>query len=89
MTKNANIDWYGCSAYGIRFDRRSRFSFHGDGFVQNVLIFSVDMRSSAHIDNKKQDILAIGKGPTRALEHTLTSEKWTQLVLRYQKRSFA
>ena len=47
------------------------------------------MRSSAHIDNKKQDILAIGKGPTRALEHTLTSEKWTQLVLRYQKRSFA
>ena len=33
------------------------------------------MSSSAHIDNKKKDILIIGKGPTQRLEHTLTAEK--------------
>ena len=33
------------------------------------------MSSSAHIDNKKKDILVLGKGPTQGLEHTLTSEK--------------
>ena len=33
------------------------------------------MSSSAHIDNKKKDILALGKGTTQALEHTLTAEK--------------
>ena len=33
------------------------------------------MSSSPHIDNKKKDILVLGKGPTRGLEHTLTAEK--------------
>ena len=33
------------------------------------------MSSSAHIDNKKKDILVLGKGPTQRLEHILTAEK--------------
>ena len=33
------------------------------------------MSSSAHIDNKKKDILLPGKGPTQGLKHTLTAEK--------------
>ena len=53
-TKNADIDKYGYSGYGIGFDRKSGFSFPGGvGFGQNVIIFGVDMSSSAHIDNKK------------------------------------
>ena len=75
MTKNVNIDRYGYSGYGIGFDRKGSFSFPGGGFGQNVLIFGVDMSSSAHIDNKKKDILVLGKGPTQGLEHTLTAEK--------------
>ena len=53
LTKNADIDKYGYSGYGIGFDRRSRLSFPGGGFGQNLLIFGADMSSSAHIDNKK------------------------------------
>ena len=75
LTKNADLDKYGYSGYGIGFDRRSSFSFPGGGFGQNILIFGVDMSSSAHIDNKKKDILVLGKGPTQGLEHTLTAEK--------------
>ena len=33
------------------------------------------MSSSVHIDNKKKDILVLGKGPTQRLEYTLTAEK--------------
>ena len=33
------------------------------------------MSSSAHIDNKENNILVLGKGPTQGLEHTLTAEK--------------
>ena len=33
------------------------------------------MSSSAHIDNKKKDILVLGKRPTTGSEHTLTAEK--------------
>ena len=64
LTKTAYIDKYGYSGYGIGFDRRSSFSFPGGGFGQNLLIFGVDMSSSAHIDNNKKDILVLGKGPT-------------------------
>ena len=45
------------------------------GFGRNFLIFGVDMSSSAQIDNKEKDILVLGKGPSRGLEHTLTAEK--------------
>ena len=54
LTKNADIDKYGYSSYGIGFDRRERFSFPGGGFGQNVLILGVDMSFSAHIDNKNK-----------------------------------
>ena len=54
LTKNADIDKYGYSGYGIGFDRRGSFSFPGGGYGQNLLIFEIDMRFSAHIDNKKK-----------------------------------
>ena len=80
-TKNADIDKYGYSVYGTGFDRRSSFSFPGGGFSQNVLIFGTDMSSSAHIDNKKSDILVFGKGPSQGLEHTITAKKMYSLIL--------
>ena len=75
LTKNADIEKYGYSGYGIGFDRRGSFSFPGGGFGQNVLIFGADMSSSVHVNNKKKDILILGKGPTQGLEYTLTAEK--------------
>ena len=75
LTKNADIEKYWYSGYGIGFDRRSSFSFPVGGFGQNVLTFGADMSSSAHIDNKKKNILVLGKGPTQGLKHTLTAEK--------------
>ena len=75
LTKNADIDKYGYSGYGIGLDRRSSFSFPGVWFGQNVLTFGVDMSSSAHTDNTKKDILVVGKGPTQGFEHALTAEK--------------
>ena len=35
-------------------------------FVTNVF-FGVDNSSSVHIDNKKKEILVLGKGPTQGL----------------------
>ena len=88
LTKNADIDKYGYSGYGIGFDRRGSFSFPGGGFGQNVLIFGVDMSSSAHIDNKKKDILVFVKGPTQGLEHMLTAEKMYSINFTVAKKNF-
>ena len=75
LTIIADIDKYKYSRYEIGFDRKSSFSFPSGGFGQNIIIFLVDMSSSAHIGNKKKDILILGKGPIQGLEHTLTAEK--------------
>ena len=77
---------YGYSGYGIGFDRKSSFSFPSNGFGQSVIIFGVDMSSSAHIDNKKNDIIILEKGSTQGLEHTLTAEKCIQLILQWLKK---
>ena len=53
LTENADIEKYKYSGYRIGFDRRSSYSFPGDGYGQNVLIFGAAMSSSPHIDNKK------------------------------------
>ena len=73
LTKNADINKYKYSGYGIGFNRRSSFSFPGGVFGQNVITFGVDMSSSTKIDNRKKDILVLGKGPTQGLEHTLAA----------------
>ena len=65
LTKDSNIDHYKYSGHGIRFYRNGRFSFLGTGSVKNVIIFAVDMSSSSYIDNKKKDILILGKGTTQ------------------------
>ena len=65
MTKNADIEKYKYSGYGIGFDRTSSFSFTGGGFGQNVLICGGDVSASIHIDNKGKDILVLGRGPTQ------------------------
>ena len=76
LTKNADIDKYKYSGYGIAFDKKSSFSLPNGENGQNVIIFGVDMNSSIHIDNKGKDILILGKGLMQGLgEHSLAAEK--------------
>ena len=88
MTKNADINKYGYSGYGIGFNRKSSFSFPNDGFGQNIIIFGLDLSFSAHIDNKKKNILILGKGPTQGLEHKLTAEKMYSINFTVTKKKF-
>ena len=88
LTKSTGFDECRYSGYGIGLYRRSSFSFPSGGFGQNISIFGVDMSSSAHIDNKKKDILVLGKGPTQELEHTLTAEKMYSINFTVRKINF-
>ena len=53
LTKNADIDKYGYSGYGIGFDRETSFSF-GNDIGKNVIMFGVDMSSSSKIETEKR-----------------------------------
>ena len=88
LTKNADIDKYKYSGYGIGFDRRLGFSFPGGGFGQNIIL-GADMNSSIHNDNKGKDILILGKRPTQGLgEHSLTAEKMYSINFSLTKKRF-
>ena len=46
------------------------------------------MSSSIHIDNKKKDILVLGRGPTQGLESALTAEKMYSINFTVTKKKF-
>ena len=53
------------------------------------MIFSADMSSSVHIDNKQEDILILGKGPSDRLDDTiLMAEKEYSINFTKQQRMF-
>ena len=54
LTKNADIDKYKYSGYGIGFDRHGFFSHPSGGTGRNVIIFGVDMNLSTKIDKRKK-----------------------------------
>ena len=63
--------------------------FHFQGWAgQNVIVFGVDNKSSAHIHNKTKYILIPGKGPVQGLEHTLTAEKMYSINLTVTRKNF-
>ena len=70
LTKNADVDKYDYTGYGIGFDSRSEFLFTDISYGKNVIIFGADMSSSVHVDNKLKDILILGEGPTQRLDDT-------------------
>ena len=53
------------------------------------MIFGEDMNSSLQVDNKKKDILILGRGPTQGLgEHSLTAEKMYSMKFAVTKKKF-
>ena len=51
------------------------------GTGKNVINFGVDMSSSTKIDNRKIDLLVLGKGPTQGSELHCLQNKFIQLIL--------
>ena len=46
------------------------------------------MSTSTHIENKKKDILVLGRGPTQGLESTLIAEKMYSMNFTVTKEKF-
>ena len=46
------------------------------------------MSSSVHADNKKKDILILGKGLKQGLEHSLTAEKMYSINFTVTRKKF-
>ena len=63
IVKNSDKEKYVYSGYGITFDSAGSWSFDNDT-ARDVIIFGVDNSSSSHADNRKNNFLMLGDGPT-------------------------
>ena len=75
LTKHIDIDKCKYSGYGIGFDRKATVSID-NGFGRNCIIFEIEKSPSAHIDNKKKEILILSEDSAQGLDGTtLTAGK--------------
>ena len=89
LTKNADPDKYKYSGYSVGLNLRLKFSLPDGSMGKNVIIFGVNMSSSVHVDNKKKDILILGKGPTQGLDDTMfTAEDQCSINFSISNRKF-
>ena len=89
LPKNADLNKFKYTGYGIGFGSCSEFLFTGGSYGKNVIIFGADMSSSVHVDNKGKDILILGEGPTQELnDMTLTAEAKYPINFTQSKKRF-
>ena len=81
LTKNADIDQYKYSGHGIGFDRKGEFSFGSREFGRNCIIFGANMSGSVHANNKKNNILVLGKDFVQGINGTtIYAEKMYSII---------
>ena len=61
---------YTCSGYGIGFNRTGVFTQSEGNLARNVIIFGADMLGSAHVSNRTQNILVLGKAFIQKINNT-------------------
>ena len=88
MNKNADIDQYKYSGYGIGFDRNGEFSF-GNGFGRNCITFGANLSSFSHTNNKKNNILVLGKDFVQGINGTtIYAEKLYSITFTEKNKKF-
>ena len=70
LIKNSDVEKYKYSGYDIGFDSRGSFSHPSGGDSKNVIIFGADLSSSAHANNKVNNVFVLGKSFIQGLNST-------------------
>ena len=70
ITKNADVDKYKYSGYGIGFDRKGSYTHPDGGYGRNVIIFGADLSNSKHANNKARNILGFGQDFIQKIDGT-------------------
>ena len=65
FAKNAYLNKYVYSGYGIWFDLLSEISLPDGSMSENIIIVGVDINSSVHIDNQKNYLNSLYRFNTR------------------------
>ena len=80
VVKNSDKENYVHSGYGITFDGVGSWSFVND-FARNIKTFCVDNSSLFHSENRKNNFIILGEGPTYGINGSFGSSEKKSLVL--------
>ena len=72
VAKDSDEEKYIYRGYEITFDIAGSWIFDND-FPKNVIIFGVDNKSSFHAENRKNNFLVLGEGPTLGINGSFGS----------------
>ena len=87
--KNADVNKYKYSGYGIGFDSRGSFSHPSEGDGKNVIVFGADLSSSVHANNKVNKVLVLGKTFIQGINGTtIYAEKIYSTNFRVDNKNF-
>ena len=75
ITKNADVDKYKYSRFGIGFDSRGSFSHPSGGNSTNVIVFGADLSSYVHANNKVNNVLVLGKSLIQGINNFFVDNK--------------
>ena len=70
LERNTVKSKFAYNGWGIAFYGEGSWSFHND-FAGNIVIFGVDNSSSSHTDNRKNNFLVLGEGPTSGINNSI------------------
>ena len=70
MIKNADVNKYKYSGYGIGFDSGGSFSHPSGEDGRNVIIFGANTSSSVHANNKVNNVLVLGEAFIQGINDT-------------------
>ena len=76
VVRNSDKEKYVYSGYEITFDSAGSWSFDND-FARNIIIFGVDNSSSSYFDNRRNNFLKLGEGPTYIINGSFGSPEKT------------
>ena len=89
LVRNADNSKFTYNSRGIAFDGERSWSF-GNDFARNVVIFRFGNSSSSHTNNRKDNFLVLGEGPTQGInDSTGSAEKNLVLIVVKQIENFA
>ena len=74
IVKNSDKEKYVYSGYKIAFDSAGSWSFNND-IVRNVIIFGVDNSLSSDADDRNNNFLVLGEGPTFGINGSFGSSE--------------
>ena len=88
VVRNSDKEKYVYSGYEITFASAGSWSFDND-FARNIIIFGVDNSSSSYFDNRRNNFLKLGEGPTYVINGSFGSpEKHFSIIFTKANTNF-